>query len=66
MRDRLLNTAQAAEYLGVSPSTLNHQRCPDYAPKRKAFPRVPYVRVGRRVFYQKSDLDAVLLPPLEL
>lgn len=50
----LLNTEQAAVYLGVTPRTLEVWRCV----KRHA---IPYIKVGRLVKYRKSDLDAWLV-----
>lgn len=47
------NNAQAAEYLGISPTTLSIWRCT----KRYA---IPYIRVGNRIRYRKEDLDAWL------
>jgi predicted site-specific integrase-resolvase len=48
-QDRLSNQ-EAARYLGVKPETLDVWRsCGRYS--------VPFVKIGRRVFYRKSDLD---------
>jgi excisionase family DNA binding protein len=44
-----LSNSEAAEYLGVSPNTLVTWRCT----KRYA---IPYVKVGRKVFYFADDL----------
>lgn len=49
----LLTNAQAAEYLGISPATLNIWRCS----KRYT---IPFVKVGTRVMYRKEDLDTWL------
>lgn len=49
----LLNTEQAAVYLGVTPRTLEVWRCV----KRHA---IPYIKVGRLVKYRQTDLDAWL------
>jgi excisionase family DNA binding protein len=47
----LLTPTEAAEYLGVSPDTLNVWRCVGrYS--------LPYIKAGSRVRYRKSDLDA--------
>jgi len=51
--DPLMTTAQAANYLGVAPETLNVWRCV----KRYD---IPYIKVGRLVKYRKSALDAFL------
>lgn len=60
--DRLTND-QAAEYLGVKPSTLEVWRCT----RRYA---IPYVKVGRKVYYERPSLDAWLdsrrVQPLEV
>ena len=49
----LLNEQQAAEYLTVSPGTLSVWRSTGrYS--------LPFVKVGRRVRYRLSDLDAWL------
>ncbi|MEZ4395942.1 MAG: helix-turn-helix domain-containing protein [Candidatus Krumholzibacteriia bacterium] len=53
-RDRLLTSAEAAEYLRVTQSTLESWRYPTR--KRP----LPFVRVGRAVRYRKKDLDAFL------
>ncbi len=49
-----LSTREAAEYLGVQPSTLEGWR----------FGRIDrqpnYFKVGRRVYYLRSDLDAFI------
>lgn len=49
----LLNTSQAAQYLGVTVSTLEVWRC------TKRYP-IPFVKVGRLVKYRQSALDAFL------
>lgn len=48
---KLLTTAQAAEYLGVTASTLHTWRC------RRRY-AIPFVRVGRAVRYKLADLNA--------
>ena len=50
--DRLLSTPVAADYLGLSPSFLNKLRCTGGGPC--------FVKLGRRVRYQKTDLDCWL------
>lgn len=47
----LLNTEQAARYLGVSASFLAKARC-------SGEPEIPYTHIGVAVRYRKSDLDA--------
>lgn len=49
----LLQPKQAAEYLGVSPGTLEVWR------STKRYP-LPFIKVGRLVKYRQSDLDAFL------
>lgn len=50
MQQQLLNTQQAAEFLGVSVAFLERDRW--------AGARVPYIKVGSRaVRYQQSDLE---------
>lgn len=44
---------QAAEYLGVKAGTLATWRC------TKAH-RIPYIKIGRLVYYRRCDLDAWL------
>jgi excisionase family DNA binding protein len=43
------NSVQAAEFLGVSPGTLEAWRC------SKRYP-IPYLKCGRLVRYKKADL----------
>lgn len=49
----LLDTEQAAAYIGVTPRTLEVWRCV----KRHS---IPYVKVGRLVKYRLADLNAWL------
>lgn len=49
----LLTNDQAAEYIGVTPRTLEVWRCT----KRH---QIPYIKVGRLVKYRKSALDTFL------
>ena len=53
LTDHLLTTAQAAEYLGVSPGTLEVWR----STRRYG---LPYLKIGRLVKYRKESLDAFL------
>lgn len=50
--NRLSNEA-AATYIGIRPQTLSKWRCTSRF-------RIPYLRVGSRVFYRVVDLDAWL------
>ncbi|MDA8259217.1 MAG: helix-turn-helix domain-containing protein [Betaproteobacteria bacterium] len=65
MRDRAdrLDNDRAAEYLGVAPGTLEVWRC------TRRYP-IPYMKVGRKVYYDRADLDAWLasrrIQPAEL
>lgn len=54
MQNQLLNTQQAADFLGVSVAFLERDRW--------AGARVPYIKVGSRaVRYQRSDLEQYIL-----
>ena len=48
-KPKRLNTEQAAEFIGVSAGTLPVWRC-------NGRYRLPYVKVGRKVFYLEDDL----------
>jgi len=50
----LLDTTQAAAYIGVTPRTLEVWR----AVRRHA---IPYIKVGRLVKYRRADLDRWLV-----
>jgi hypothetical protein len=52
-KPQLLNNAQAADFLGVSPTTLTTWRC-----TRRY--DLPYVKVGGLVRYQEADLLAFI------
>ncbi len=52
-RTALLNNDQAAEYIGVTPRTLEVWRCT----KRYS---IQFIKVGRLVRYRKEALDAFL------
>jgi len=47
---RYLSTKQAAMYVGLSPCTLNRMRVTGEGPR--------YAKAGRRVVYDRADLDA--------
>ncbi len=49
----LLTNDQAADYIGVTPRTLEVWRC------TKRY-QIPFIKVGRLVKYRKSALDAFL------
>lgn len=49
IRDRL-TTNEAAEMIGVKPQTLVSWRCT----RRE---EIPYYKIGRMVFYKKTDID---------
>lgn len=49
----LLNSDQAAAYIGVSPGTLEVWRC------TKRY-QIPFIKVGRLVRYRRSELDSFL------
>jgi len=44
------SNSEAAAYLGIAPETLEIWRCTGRH-------KIPYVKVGRRVRYRRSDLD---------
>lgn len=48
MKTRLLNVKEAAEYTGLKPGTFYNLIC-----RRE----IPYVKLRRRVFFEKADLD---------
>jgi excisionase family DNA binding protein len=50
---RLLNRAEAADYVGVLPQTLAV-----WASTGRY--ELPFVKVGRKVYYRRADLDAWL------
>lgn len=51
--DEKYDTDEAASYVGVEPHTLETWR------SNKRY-HIPYLKVGRKVLYLKSDLDAWL------
>lgn len=53
MENSRLNVKEAAIYLGVAAQTLNRWRM-------KAGEGPPFVKLGRRVVYERADLDAFL------
>lgn len=53
MQNNLLSNTEAAEYIGVSPNTLEVWRC------TKRYD-LPYIKVGRIVKYRREALDAFL------
>jgi len=55
MEDRLLNVRDAAAYLGVHRSTLDHMRVDGPEPIGPRFSRV-----GHQIRYRLSELDAYL------
>ena len=50
--DPLLSTEQAGQYLNRHPRTLANERVAGTGPR--------YIRMGRQIRYQKSDLDAYI------
>lgn len=52
-RPQMLHTTEAAEYLNVTPHTLEVWRCTGRH-------KLPFVKVGRLVRYRVADLDAWL------
>lgn len=51
MPDDKLTSKQAAEYIGVTPGTLEVWRC------NRVRHQPPYYKVGRKVWYSKPELD---------
>ncbi len=56
---RTLTESEAATYLGISRITLRQGRCDGR--KANRMPPPPYLKVGRKILYLKSDLDDYLL-----
>lgn len=54
----LLNSKQAAEYLGMSKSWLDHKRANGLGPE--------VVRLGHKAMYRPEDLDTFILEMREL
>ena len=52
MRGPNLNEKEAASYLTYEPSSLRSMRCNGTGPA--------FIKLGRKVVYQRSDLDAFL------
>ena len=52
---RTLSETDAAEYIGLSRSTLRQGRCEGRREKR--MPPPPYIKLGRKILYFKEDLD---------
>lgn len=50
---RLLSAEQAADRLGIAPSTLARWR-------RDASPELPFVRIGGRILYRPEDVEAFM------
>jgi len=52
--DKLLTTEQAAKQLHISPRTLNNARSTGTGIV------IPYRKIGSRVFYKQSDIEAYI------
>jgi len=52
-KPKLLDNSEAAEFVGVSPTTLTTWRCTQAV-------NVPYIKLGRKVLYDRDDLVAFL------
>jgi len=52
--DKLFTTAQAAKQLHISPRTLNNARSTGTGIV------IPYHKIGSRVFYKQSDIEAYI------
>lgn len=46
-KKELMNFKETCEFLGIHPSTLN---------KWKAMNKIPYKRLGKRIFFQKEEI----------
>lgn len=51
--DPLLTPAEAAAWIGCSPQTLASARCT----RTGVFASIPWVKLGKRVAYRRSDLQ---------
>ena len=52
---RTLSESEAAEYIGLSRSTLRQGRCDGRRENR--IPPPPYLKIGRKIAYLRDDLD---------
>lgn len=48
--ETLLDSHDTAEYLRIAKGTLDNWRCSKLV-------RIPYLKIGKRIFYRKPDLD---------
>ena len=55
---RTMSEIEAAIYLGLSRITLRQGRCEGRRENR--IPPVPYLKIGRKILYLRSDLDHYL------
>lgn len=55
---RAMSSADAAEYLGLSESTLRQSRMDGRRENR--IPPPPFVKVGKKILYLRDDLDTWL------
>lgn len=53
MQDRLLTSPETAQMLGLAENSLRWHRCHGSSP-------VPFVKLGRRVLYRLSDVQAYI------
>ena len=58
IEDPRLSEQDAAAYIGMSPAYLQRDRCEGVVGNRTPGP--PFYRIGRRILYKQSDLDAWL------
>lgn len=49
----LLSLSETAALLNIRPDTLRHWACRDY------FPQLERVKIGGRIFYKTSSIDAL-------
>ena len=58
IEDQKLSEQEAAAHIKMTPSYLQRDRCEGVTGNRTPGP--PFYRIGRRIFYKRSDLDAWL------
>ena len=56
--NRTLTEIEAADYLGISRSTLRQGRM--NGPRSSRCPTPPFIRLGRKILYLREDLDQLL------
>lgn len=59
--EQAMDTVAAAAYIGVEPATMDGWRSKAARDPDSTVPKIPYYKLGRRVKYKKTDLDAFLV-----